>query len=341
MGGHIYNFLRMPAAQYRERELQVLSILGQLGVHARVPRYIAEKPDFGDMDVVVRTNDIENLREGLLRYTTMAGKHVFTQATPATKTGFSCAMSDLQVDIIRATPMNVTRTVEYLSFNDLSNILGKIAVRMGCRYDHRGLHFIYRGTGHFKREIQIAYTMNSVCEYLGLDPRPWQRGFQTFDEMFEWVTSSPFFSPEFVTGGGPAKVKRRRRRRTIAAFIDWLNERGMDRRETPPALPWLEQVYALDDLERFNEPNTLETWLEQVRADEVRAQKVAAKFNGRLVMELVPGLEGKRLGEFMTRMKAVQYLTVGRIGFSEWVLSASPTDIETAILRAAEQWGYL
>ena len=56
MGGNLFKLGRKPRDEYLEIEADVRRVLDPLlGDGYRIPRYYASKPDFGDMDVVVRT----------------------------------------------------------------------------------------------------------------------------------------------------------------------------------------------------------------------------------------------------------------------------------------------
>jgi hypothetical protein len=56
MGGKLFNLPRMPRDPYLDVEVSVRRYLdGKLPGQYRIPRYYGDKPDFGDMDVLVAT----------------------------------------------------------------------------------------------------------------------------------------------------------------------------------------------------------------------------------------------------------------------------------------------
>jgi hypothetical protein len=61
------------------------------------------------------------------------------------------------------------------------------------------------------------------------------------------------------------------------------------------------------------------------QAAEARQAELAAKFSGKRVMRLVPGLEGKALGELMVRFKG------STPDFEEWILATPEDEIDAAI----------
>ena len=60
MGGNLFKLGRLPKADYIKLEQELCKYLDEkFATHYRIPRYYADKPDFGDMDIVLSTNAIK------------------------------------------------------------------------------------------------------------------------------------------------------------------------------------------------------------------------------------------------------------------------------------------
>ena len=56
MGGNLFKLGRIPQAEYKVIEHELRSYLDQkFGNYYRIPRYYADKADFGDLDIVLST----------------------------------------------------------------------------------------------------------------------------------------------------------------------------------------------------------------------------------------------------------------------------------------------
>jgi hypothetical protein len=54
MGGNLFKLGRKPKLEYLEIETEIRSYLDQkIGDTYRIPRFYGDKPDFGDMDILV------------------------------------------------------------------------------------------------------------------------------------------------------------------------------------------------------------------------------------------------------------------------------------------------
>ena len=301
MGGNLFKLGRLPRAQYLVIEADVRRFLDDLLPDGyRIPRYYGSKPDFGDLDVVIDQGAVEALG-GADAFQTAVTDGLGTSRAMNTGHVYATVYRDFQVDYFMRPSDRFEATYNYLSFNDLGNILGKIAKRLGLKYGEEGLSFVFRRESQtsYKKEHLVSRDWSRILAFLGLDLGPWQRGFETLEEMFGWVVGSPWFSVAPYLDGDKAIERRTALRTTMARFVQWLEETGADQR--PTFLADRSGYAPRIDL-AFPEAG-LTHWLNAERAREAEAVALRAKFSGDLVRTWT-GLQGRALGEFIRRFRS-------------------------------------
>jgi hypothetical protein len=319
MGGKLFNLPRMPRADYVRRETAMRVYLDRkLEGAYRIPRYYGDKPDFGDMDIIVPMRpDWEQIREAIA---------ADLGATQVKYTGrvFSIVFEGLQTDFFAVPTQFVDSTWRYMSFNDLGNLLGRIFRRFNLKYGEEGLYWVYRraGDAHYKAELPVTQDFTRICGFLGLDRDAWDTGFPTLASVYEWVIASPYFSVAPYLDDLDGTMERRSRRRSgIASFIAFLKARGIEARpEFADRMSYLPQILAA-----FPEAG-LAARIALERDKEERAAAMATRFSGKLVMRLRPELTGKALGEFIVAFKA------SVADFEAFLLASTPEEVERRML---------
>lgn len=311
MGGNLFHLPRMPRAEYLGVEAELRRHLdGLIPDGYRIPRYYDDKPDFGDMDVLVAERpDWEELRGRIV---------ADLGITQCRRVGhvFSMVFRGLQTDLFLIEPRWLESAYNFMSFNDLGNFMGRMVRRFDLKYGEHGLSYVYRrGDGHYKVDLPITSDFQEICDFLGLDHARWQRGFHSIESIFEWVIESPFFSvvPYLDETEGNLEP-RKQERTTVVRFVEWLRARGIDKRPT-----FAERKEYLPFVILSFPAARLDEQLEAEQAAEIRAARFAAKFNGKRVTALRPELAGRALGEFIVALKE------------------SITDFESFILDAPEE----
>lgn len=329
MGGNLFRFPRMPRNEYLAVDGHVRSvlrsILGPEGEAWAVPRWYGDKADFGDMDVLVRSRpDWAVKRTEVARAMDEAGVGL------ARKVGdfFTVPVRGLQVDLfsVGADPEALEAAYSFMCFNDLGNLMGRIARAFNAKFGEKGLLYVWRSEDEGRsRDIPLTRDFRRVCKFLDLDHGEWMRGFQSREQMFEWVTRSSRFSvsPYLDEPARSNVLKRCKDRQTIAAFGQWLIEKGLSARPDFGPRKSEERVKHLDD--EFPEAG-LRVQIKELEDDYKRVQSVREKFSGDLVMRLRPGLKGEELGRFMAEFKK------SRFEFEDWILRTDASDIESAIM---------
>lgn len=327
MGGKLYNLPRMPQNQYLEREMRLRDALTPLLEEKfRIPRFYGNKPDFGDMDVIVTQRpDWADWRLELVQH---LGISEYKTVGPV----FSTVYHGLQTDFFTVPEKYLHSTYTFMCFNDLGNLLGRIVRRFNLKWGEHGLSYVFRRLeGAYSTDLELTLDFARVCEFLHLDYAQWQRGFASLERMFEWVMCSPYFSVAPYLDDLEGKIEKRSRERpTMMRFIEYLRENNYQQRplfaERHSYLDWIAQSFPEADLLGQVAP---------LQAKELRSLELAKKFNGRLVMRLFPALEGKNLGAFIVAFKE----SLG--DFEGFFLEADDAQIQRKLLEFAKDYSII
>ncbi|MGD1839479.1 MAG: hypothetical protein ACFB0B_01060 [Thermonemataceae bacterium] len=296
MGGLLFNLGRVSKERYQAIENALIPHLDRtFGDYYKIPRYYANKPDFGDMDIIVSDKLIghqwEQVRQQLI-------ETLGIERYKSTSKVFSTDYKGFQVDYFLVKHRYFESTYNFMCFNDLGNLIGKIYRRFNLKYGEEGLAYVYRrADGHYKKDLPITTDMAQICAFLALNYAQWKQGFESLEAMFRWIVASPYFSvAPYLT---PTKKieKRQKQRKTIEAFINWLKQQNITK-----TYPFKEKEKYVEKIIQFFPEAQLQTQIQVEQEKEAVAKQLAGKFNGHLVKQ-VTQLEGKALGAFINAYK--------------------------------------
>lgn len=209
-----------------------------------------------------------------------------------------------QVDLIVTKPEELMTSYFYFAYNDLGNLLGRLAHSIGLKLGHDGLSYNWRVEDYqFKNEV-ISTDWREICNVLGVSYEHYCQGFDTLEDIFKFVAASPFFHSDIYLLENRNNYARTRdkKRKTYTEFLKWIE--NYDHTESQIANKiarysnnksiWL--PYQFSVIKGFEETyNRVQTeW-----AEEVEYKK---RFNGDLVRKWT-GLDKQELGMFMKYLK--------------------------------------
>lgn len=331
MGGNALSHVsvRLTKSNYERLATDCVAKLRALYPAARVQDIVAyrNKPDFGDLDVAL---DAENY-DPFEAAKTLGAVEVVRNG-PVTSIGIKVRpeVADLdgnlfQVDLIKLGADEFEFSLQYYSNNDMGNLVGRIAKALGTTLRHDGLYFYHRSGDYKFREILLTQDYAKALSFLGYDPVRFAEGFESLEDIFQFVVSTPFFNNEIylLENRNYAARVRDRKRKTYCEFLTWCEAR--------PSL--IAYAYPEDQSARL--PRIIEHFPQfeadyaQSLMDLTKQQAVKAKFNGRWVSQLT-GLEGLALGGLMTRFKSS---FESETAMQDYILDHSQQDIEVRIHR--------
>ena len=288
MGG---NALKLtPTRRYSTDEYHrlvpiVMDTLARAGTKCDcIPAYMS-KPSFGDMDIL---HSDENLTVDSIR--ALFSPNEIVKNGPV----ISFDHQQLQIDLIYSPTKLYDYALNYFSWNDAGNLVGRIAHTFGLKHGHSGLILpVSAGT---RRLGQILLTTDyaQTLGLLGMSPLVPP---QTLEDIFEWVSSSVYFSPEIYLFENLNAVSRVRdkKRATYNHFLEWCklwNGTGAPR--VSDKSQWLPVIF-----DHF--PGAQSQW--HAILDNHQQSKVRnLKFNGDIVGRIT-GLRGRELGQFIHRAR--------------------------------------
>lgn len=117
-----------------------------------------------------------------------------------------------------------------------AQIMGLVAANNGlkvsphglkvCRMFNQGAHFIYlpQMPNGIWKPVTLCEDMDEVMDFMGFDGEVRARGFQTKQQIFEWVGQSRFFDARQFRSKGEGISKVKEERTMYGDFVKWAEE---------------------------------------------------------------------------------------------------------------------
>lgn len=323
MGGNLFSERRLNKSEFEEISNEVFGILKTTeGFNSRklsiIPYYYT-KDSFGDLDILISGNTFE-----VNTLTALFGDDVKYQYNGKV---ISLQYKKFQVDLIFISTEYFNSALNYYSWNDLNNLLGRIFRKTGFKFGHKGLSLIVReGDNHQLVELFITKDINIILSLIGLNPFIFRKGFETKEDIFKYVVSSPYFNKNIylLENRNHASRIRDKKRGTYSEFLDWIRDRT-DFPEYPwksleerggyrENKEWTEKIFKLFPESKKEYDNILEN---------LRIKKlIKSKFSGKIVKEIT-GLNNKFLGDFILNLKE----KTSKEEFDYFILITNPIEI--------------
>jgi hypothetical protein len=193
MGG---SALKVKTRRFSLQEYNTAAAYVSLKLGTEIKHFVTKsyehKPDFGDLDVLISTENIENSNE---MYELIKNKFD-TKEIVRNKSVISFELNEFQVDFILINKKHWEVSKVYYSYNDLGNLMGRISYKMGFRYGHEGLRVNYNSPhGGKTLKIYVSRDPKEIFNFLGFDYERFNNGFKDLDEIFRYVMYSKYYTP--------------------------------------------------------------------------------------------------------------------------------------------------
>lgn len=286
-----------------------------------VPFY-RTKESFGDVDLVVVCPPAFDLTAAVTR---LFAPNELVRNGSVTSFDYRA----FQVDLLRFSDSTVAEfALKYFAYNDLGNFIGRTAHRLGFKFGHNGLYYMYRDPECDVRligELLVTDDFDDALTFLGFDYAQHQQGFNTREDVFEYATTSEYFDPaQFNLSNRSCEA--RRRDRTRAMYQDMLT--------------FLNKKYQLDGTEKtvsVNRDEHLARAFEVFPAFAVEyenaktrfevVKRYKANFNGDNYTQWF-NLAGSALGQLMASHRT--YFAAHNL--TEWVGSLTPDSFRDVVV---------
>lgn len=311
--------------RYERKEFDVISvellnILEKDFKRVAMPLFYKNKPSFGDADILVSTEGITfNLRDYILD--TFAPTEIFHNGNC-----WSFDYKELQIDLITVAPEHFDSNYNYLSYNDLGNYIGKIAHGFGFKYGQEGLMYDHYFKGSNIGRVIISKDYDKIYEFLGLDYNRWKEGFNELEDIFKFISESPYFNWEYLQLENNNRINRERdaKRKSYMSFLEYIENNCKDS-EHQYQYDKDKSVYVDKAAEFFPESNLI-TEIRRMEYDECKSLYMKSKFNGGEVMRRF-GLKGKELGDALNGFKKMMNFLVPNESYEHYILNTSSEEI--------------
>lgn len=151
-------------------------------------------------------------------------------------------------------------------------------------------------------DIVISKDSKKIFEFLGFDYERYLKGFDTLEEIFDWVINSKYFNYEkfLMDNLNHIDRKRNKKRATYQKFLEYINTKDLN--SLPKHEFNKEKETYIDIIDNYFPEVKLVEKLAELTTKDAYNKLIAERFNGNLIMEWT-GLKGKELGECIVNFK--------------------------------------
>lgn len=313
---------RLTMDEFNRVKSEVHAILDDLKIRWLDVDFIREKQDFGDIDIIVIDDrdpaTIPGNNETPLKIILdNINKFGITDELFINNNPFASILyeSKYQVDFITVKPEEAAYTQAYLSHNDLGNLLGRQIKRFNVTHGMNGLWYDhYMNDRAHRTRFLLSLDPYEILRILDLDVEKFKNGFDTYQEMFDYVQSSKYFNPElfkFENLNNRNRV-RDKKRKVYNQFLQYINYDVTNDLVYNPAddYPWIHAK------------------CEEYTTEYNRRAAIRAAVPGTLVMSRT-GLYGKDVGHVISIIKETH---------QDALINMDIDDLLIAIDRAYAVW---
>lgn len=150
-----------------------------------------QKETFGDMDILYSTYDDVPLNIHDIKFLFPSTKEVVRNSDI-----ISFEHSEFQIDLIHIKKESYDYAYSYFAWNDLGNLIGRIAHKFGLNHGHRGLTLPLRDGDNLFDEIVLTYDHDRALTFLGFDSNHFNNGFDSINQIYNYVITNKYFNPE-------------------------------------------------------------------------------------------------------------------------------------------------
>lgn len=188
-----------------------------------------EKQSFGDADILC-SSEFLNFEKIELLMKKMKSKGYVSNVSSKMKEKrcdvYSIEVDGFQVDLISLPRGYKQIAWSYFNYNDVGNLMGCVANAMGFKFGFFGLELpLYdMKSGQQYDKVPVSTDIEQIINFLGFDFEIYKKGFDNLDEIFKYVSSGKYMSPDlFVLENRNAKARvRDAKRTTYTKFLEYL-----------------------------------------------------------------------------------------------------------------------
>lgn len=335
MGGLLFNTQRLPLVEFNKYRKDVETILELYNIDYKIPLYYRDKKDFGDLDILIKTSTPTSLLLNIFKDCECS------YDKPETIISFN--YKNFQIDFIKIKPEDIDIAFHYYSYNDLGNLIGQLAKMNYLKFGWDGLKYNHYVRGQKLGVIYISKNIDKILSFLDLSPSKFHNGFDTIQEVFDYVCKSIYFNP-YVSDLEPYgyndagvalyyinKINRERnsKRKTYMEWLDYIKKYKNGKENYKFRSDFnIEDAY--DRIDEFFPEVYFKERLEHIQRIEDNRIKTGKKFNGNIIIELLPDLQKEDRQFFIDSFK--EHIIKKYVDFDEFIVVSSSELIKREIL---------
>ena len=313
MGGNAFPSLnpslkRISSEDYEKIKQYILQLIQPKVICVHVPFHILDKKDFGDLDILlVLREDIDREDFDNFIITNFNSGQYVTKLQGGEKSFLFnvSGFPKFQIDISYFNDISKFNMKSfYTNHSEFGSIMGHIAHSRGFKFGQDGIFVkayynqdVTRPIG----QITVCNDIQEICNFFGLDFKLLNNNFKTKQHFFEFMTTCTLFDPTFFINESNFNYNHRSRmtkRPIYLDFVSFLKDKYPNIKEkirTDYEKTRLELVSKFGYLDQYN----------QLFINYERKLVIRDKFNGKLVIELLPSLNGINLKKFINLFKKI------------------------------------
>lgn len=249
MGGNLLSRWGLPPKRISPKEYQELhdTLLMKFWEESDFSFDIApslkKKESHGDLDIIASSKKHEEVLKSW--WGKKGNKKLFLDYIKDISGGFvhknsnviSFPVNGFQVDLTFVEWSNFNSTIQYNSWGDCGNLMGRVFHKLGLSYGHTGLSFWIReglfsqntewsNNDHICSKHILTQDFRTICEIGGFSYERWDAGFDTEEEVFEFISNSTYFHKDLFSFENLNHINRVRnkKRSMYSGFITWIEK---------------------------------------------------------------------------------------------------------------------
>lgn len=286
---------RKSTKDYNEIYERLIPILKEvLDTEIHLVKSYHTKESHGDMDLLIKiTNEFHNRNINI--------KEVIEDTLSPNETYnnggvLSFDFEEFQIDLIPVKESNWEVSICFFDYDPTGNLMGKIAHKFGMKYGFNGLVYPFRNfNGKLSKDITLSKDNHEIFKFLGYDYDRYLKGFETVEEVFEFIIESKYFDHRnfLMENLNHIDRKRNKKRKSYQEFLKYIDDNNIDKsfdfkRDKSEYIDFIDENFPkikikekIKNFEKIDSEN----------------QELNSKFNGRIIMVCFPDLRDKALGD--------------------------------------------
>lgn len=310
---------RCDREEFNKLSEELIKVIEKTYSRACIPLFYADKKTFGDIDIIVEVKDVkdvESVREFI--NINLTPNEIFRNGNC-----ISFDYKEIQVDFILCEEKNYESYFHYYSYNDLGNLMGRLSHSLGLKYGQDGLFYNHYSDSNTKDKIMISQDHEKIFDLLGLDYEVWKVGFDSLEDVFEYILTSALFNPEMYQLENLNKVNRERnlKRKSYMSFLNFIKDKKPNPNYYRDRFSLLREKVIDVIINVFPEAN-IEIKLAEIEYRLSKKKLMKLKFNGALIKEMY-GLEGKEIGDAIKIFKEYISVVYYEMEFDDFIVNYS------------------